>query len=134
MRAGATHSFRKVNEFLAVERDHRSTLRESDRDILESELDRVRSRYVSLNGRSHERAVRRNLVIGKFWFRVQWAALAFQVMVPGRIRRGPWSRLLASHRTHIRRSRILPHLVPRLGRRFSEGIVGQDRYWLDRTP
>lgn len=133
MRAGANHTFVKVNEFLAVERNHGSTLHETDGARLESELETVRARYVSLSGPAHEKAVRRNLIIAKIWYRVLWTMLAFQVMVPARIRRGPWSRLLATHRPVIRRSRILLHLVPRLGRRFAEDIVVPDRYWLDRA-
>ena len=50
MRATASHTFVKVNEFLSVERDHTGTIRESQAPILWPELDMVRSRYVKLSG------------------------------------------------------------------------------------
>jgi len=132
MRAGSVHRFRKVHEFLAVERDHQFTLRESDRDAVARELTGVRERYVSLSGPDHSRSERRNSLIARFWFRALRGLLAVQLIVPRKVRRGPWARLLSQQRPRIRLSQLLIQLVPRVGRIATDRIVGSDRYWLDR--
>ena len=53
MRAGGVHRFLRIWEFLAVERNHDTTLRASNSELLDTELRQVRSRYVRLEGTAH---------------------------------------------------------------------------------
>jgi glycosyltransferase involved in cell wall biosynthesis len=131
MRAGARQRFVKLNEFVAIERDHHSTLRELDAHALQAELETVRSRYAPAGRVPRLLAALRHLILSVWWYRLQWLAFAAQALLPRSVRRRPWSRLLSSG--HIRvRLRLVPLLlVQPHGRRFSHRIAHPSRYWLE---
>jgi hypothetical protein len=131
MRAGARHRFSKINEFLAVERIHDRTLRESHARQLASELDSVRSRYVKLGGVAYRRELRRYRLRSKLWFRVYLPLLAIQSLAPTGWRRGPWRRLLVTGRTKVDLARVVQMMIPRAGRRFGGVFLRPSRYWLE---
>lgn len=131
MRAGGRREFRKVNEFVAIERDHHQTLRASAERALNAELRDVRSRYVSLEGRRHEILLRRYQLRKRMWARVYWSIYLLESLLPRVLRRGPWSRFLNEGRTQISRTDALVMLIPRVGRRFWARAVHPSRYWLE---
>jgi glycosyltransferase involved in cell wall biosynthesis len=131
MRAGVRHRFLKVNEFLAVERNHSSTLRESRGQAVWAELDAVRSRFVRLGGPQHERRERWHGLRSRLWHRLYWSAFLFQASVPARFRRGPWTRFLGSGQTSVQRGRLLVRSIPRLGPRLVGRVLEPSRYWLE---
>jgi glycosyltransferase involved in cell wall biosynthesis len=142
MRAGEVCRFGKINEFLAVERDHATTLREvtaraagSDRPRgsdagFRDELEQVRARYVALSGELHEQAVKRHLRRARLWDKAYGLAFGLQAFIAPAIRRGPWSRLLVSGEPKVSRIKFLLSLVPRFGRRFRGRAIAPNRYWL----
>jgi hypothetical protein len=119
MRAGAHRRFVKVNEFLAVERNHAGTLREAVGDPLWEELQAVRSRYVSLSGERHVRLTRRYHERLVWWGRLYALTLLLQSFVPKGLRIGPWSRALNAGAIHVNRFRFLVHALP-----FSKRVPG----------
>jgi glycosyltransferase involved in cell wall biosynthesis len=131
MRAGDRHRFVKVNEFLAVERNHSSTLRESEGPAVSSELKAVRSHFVNLVGPRNDRRVRWHRARNRMWLGAYWLAFLVQTVVPTRLRQGPWKQFLGSAQVSVERRWILPRLIPALGRRFAEHIVRPSRYWLE---
>lgn len=122
MSAGQNYRFQKINEFLAVERNHAGTLRESLGLKVWPELRRLRESHVRLSGERHERMLRRHRVTERYYFRLYTMTLLFQSIVPRRLRRGPWSRTLAAG-LEFDRVRAALSLVPRLGHRLSGGNV-----------
>lgn len=131
MRTGDRYRFVKLNEFVAIERDHRSTLRESHREDLDAELRAVRSRYVRLRGLRHAVAVRRHVIRSMLWHRMYWMAFAVQNLLPEALRHGSWSRLVQSRQTRPRVFLVPLLLVQRHGRQFSMRLVEPSRHWLD---
>jgi len=131
MRAGALHKFLKLNEFLAVERNHSSTLRESEGSGVWGELEKVRSRYVLQEGRPHEKMMRRHRLSSRLWYRTYWLGLLIQSFVPKSVRRGPWTRLLAASGDDVRRARLLLRPIPRIGRAISGQVLRASRHWLE---
>ena len=143
MRAGASCRFAKVNEFLAIERDHAATLRETmaraagaphprgSDEGYRDELVRVRSRYVLLEGEEHTRALRRHALRARLWTRLYALAFSLLAIVPQPIRRGPWSRLLASGQPRIARLPLFFRQVPKLGRYFAGPAISASRDWLE---
>src|SRR6185369_5676723 len=107
MRVGERRRFLKINEFLAIERNHPGTLREDIGAPLWAELERVRSRYVSLTGVDHENRANRHAARHRWWERIYLLGFLLQAFVPGRIRRGPWSRLLNSGLVRVERLRLV---------------------------
>ena len=107
MRAGTRHRFLKIKEFLALERNHGSTLRQTVRAPLLSELERVRSRYVSLSGPEHTSSCLRHARRRAQWERAYKLGLLLQSLVPASVRRGPWSRLLNSRLVEVERVRYV---------------------------
>jgi glycosyltransferase involved in cell wall biosynthesis len=107
MRAGATHKFVKVDEFVAVERLHRTTLREAVGGPLWRELADARSRYVILTGPDHdlqyERHIeRRNSQLRRY----KWRMLV-QSFIPRSLRTGPWKNILNSGLIKVERLRYI---------------------------
>jgi glycosyltransferase involved in cell wall biosynthesis len=132
MRAGASCSFGKVHEFLAVERNHRGTLRESNDSRLQSELDGVRARYVTTSGAGHRARALLGGIQLRVWYRAYWALLLIQSSLPARVRRGWWRRFLAADGTRIRPLRVLAMLaIPVAGRRFGAAMIQPSRSWLE---
>ena len=79
MRAGSRCRFAKINEFLAIERDHESSLRESARLGLSRELERVRSRYVVLSGPRHHRQRRLHDLSTRINRRLSWTLILLEI-------------------------------------------------------
>lgn len=143
MRAGAGFRFVKINEFVAIERDHAGTLRETaaraagsssargSDEGLRSVLDNVRSRYIDLRGERHRRSLRRHLLRARVWTKLYGLGLALQSFIPSRIRRGPWSRLLATGEPRIARIPFFLMHLPRMGPRFAHRAIRASRYWLE---
>ena len=131
MRAGSSHTFRKINEFLAVERDHKATFRAAGREELLDELRRVRSRYVTLSGAEHRRAVTRHAIRIRLLYRAYWILLSVQSMLPVRARRASWRRLLDSDTTTINIRRVAGLFVPRRGPGFGSTLIRPSRFWLE---
>jgi glycosyltransferase involved in cell wall biosynthesis len=112
MRTGARRRFVKIPEFLAIERDHAGTLRESAAGALAAELGSVRSRYVSLEGPEHDRRVAEHERRLYRWWRRYSFGLFVQSLVPRFIRRGPWARTLNSGSLHLRRAPLIVRALP----------------------
>jgi hypothetical protein len=131
MRAGSSHRFRKINEFLAVERDHNATFRAAGREELLDELRRVRSRYVTLSGEEHRRAVTKHAIRIRLLYRAYWILLIAQSLLPVRVRRSSWRRLLESDTTSINLRRVVGLFVPRRGPGFGSTLIRPSRFWLE---
>jgi glycosyltransferase involved in cell wall biosynthesis len=131
MRAGATHRFVKVDEFLAIERDHAGTLRESVADQVWPEVDLVRRRYVRLEGRRHRLLLSRHRMRSRLYHRLYWAAFLVQSSLPERRRTSAWRHLLSSGHIDVDRRGLLVRMVPRIGPRIVHQVIGPSRYWLE---
>jgi glycosyltransferase involved in cell wall biosynthesis len=131
MRAGARHRFVKVNEFLAIERNHGATLREVQGSKLWPELTEARSRYVRMVGRAHNRKVLRHDIRSRLYYRAYWALFLLQASLPRRLRLSAWHRLLDTGQLEVHRVRLLLRMTPRLGRRLEGTVLGASRYWLE---
>ena len=112
MRAGDHRRFVKVPEFIAIERNHASTLREAVGGPLLAEIEEVRSRYVALTGDEHDRRLAAHARRSYLLWREYSLGLFFQSLIPSGLRRGPWSRLLNSGRIRIRRLPLLIRGLP----------------------
>jgi Glycosyltransferases involved in cell wall biogenesis len=112
MRTGAHRRFVKIPEFLAVERNHSSTLREAAGKALTDELGLVRGRYVRLAGEDHAQRLKAHERRSYDWWRVYSLGLFLQSFVPRQVRRGPWSRLLNSGTVRLRRMPLLVRALP----------------------
>ncbi len=129
MRVGEHHRFGKVNEFVAVERNHDQTLRESQASGIQAELELTRSRYVRVTGRQHQRRVRRHDVANRIWSRLYRLAFLAQSLVPTRLRRGPWRHYLAAAGDDVSRVDLALTQIPALG--LGRGrILHPNRRWL----
>jgi glycosyltransferase involved in cell wall biosynthesis len=131
LRLGArNHRFLKKHEFLAVARQHPDTLSLVHRSRVLEELGEIRRRHSLAPARARPwhrplDALRRPL-----WTRVYWIGLIVQSLVPTRIRRGPWSRLLGAGHTSISYAAVLLRPIPGLGRRVAGPLLRPNRYWL----
>jgi hypothetical protein len=128
MRAGARQTFAKVNEFLAVERRHGATLRESTGGAVWSELAAVRARYAPELSPARRSRYR---IRERLWFRTYWGALLVQSVIPKRFRVGPWSSYLNAGEAPLSRLRILAMLLPRVGRGQLARVMRPSRFWLE---
>jgi hypothetical protein len=131
MRAGASHRFAKVDEFLAVERNHGATLREMQADELWPELSSVRSRYVRMGGKRHEWMVWRHRARLRQYHKWYLARLLAQSVLPRPLRGAAWHHMLDSGHLEIRRLRLLLRITPILGRFVSGPVLEPGRYWLE---
>jgi glycosyltransferase involved in cell wall biosynthesis len=137
MRAGVRHRFVKVNEFLAIERNHPDTLREAVGSPLWAELDHVRSRYVTQHGLRHRVRVVLYRWRTKVWVRACYLAMGLQGLLPRRLRRGPWSRVMNSGHFGLSSHRLIFRSLPWLGRvkwldrKFHGDVVAPSRFWLE---
>jgi glycosyltransferase involved in cell wall biosynthesis len=131
MRSGASHRFVKVNEFLAVERNHDATLREALAEKVWPEVEQVRSRYVRLEGRRHRRLMLRHDVRSRLYYRLYWLLFLVQATLPPALRLPAWRRMLDSGHLEIHRLRLLLRMTPRLGRRLEGTVLAPSRHWLE---
>ena len=107
MRAGEQHAFVKVDEFVAVERLHRTTLREAIGEPLWRELAEARSRYVILTGPDHDREYARHAKWREGHIRKSRGRMMVQAFVPAGWRQGPWAHVLNSRTVHVERVRYI---------------------------
>lgn len=130
MRAGRQFRFAKVNEFLAVERDHASSLRESGASALSEELATVRARYATPTHRGPRKRMPGPANRERAWRRLYWLSFLVQSLTPAGIRRGPWSHFLAADKTDLIVPRVLQALLPGQGdMRFR--VMPPSRRWLE---
>lgn len=130
MRAGATQRFSRIDELVAIERNHRLTIREQQHGAIRSELESVRSRYVSLSGPRHRVALLRHAVRSWAWRRLPWVTMAVQAMRPSGRRHGRWARMLESGQPQIRWPLVPLKVLPIVSRRVSR-VLRPSRYWLE---
>jgi glycosyltransferase involved in cell wall biosynthesis len=130
MRGASRCTFSKVNELLAVERNHAGTLRATGTRALIDELDRVRSRYVLLRGPRHHVANARN--VRREWLleRVYYLMLLIQSRLPTRMRRDSWSRFLAADGSTLDAAAVLRLLLPKQPG-VRERVLAPSRRWLE---
>ena len=128
MKAGATHRFRKVDEFLAVERDHSATQRAAGSAVWD-ELITVRSRYLRAGARPGPD--RRSVFRERIWRRLYAVAFVAQATMPPWLRISAWRRLLDAPGFRFSRMRLLLRTVPYIGRRFAGRVIVSDRGWLE---
>ena len=123
MRAGSAHKFVKVNDVLAIDREHGDSLRQTGAKALDEELMRVRSRYVRLQGDGHDRMTRRHRIrVAMFrrWYGIRFAAQAF---LPRRLRGRSWTRFLALPGVGVSPVWALISQIPKVGWRHVDRAV-----------
>jgi len=130
MRAGATHRFSLIHELVAVERNHRLTIREQRHDEIVAELESVRGRYVALSGPYHRAAVARHSLRTWVWRRLPWFTMAAQRLRPPSRRRGPWARMLNWGHPQVRWHLVPLKMIPFVSRRVPR-VLRPSRYWLE---
>jgi glycosyltransferase involved in cell wall biosynthesis len=132
LRLGAQgRRFLKVNEVLAVARQHPETLSLKHLPRVIQELAEIRAKHAPRSRTSWltERVgdpLRRPL-----WTRAYWLGLIAQSVVPDRIRRGPWSQFLGAGKTRISYLAVLLRPIPGLGRRVAGPLLRPSRNWLN---
>jgi GT2 family glycosyltransferase len=132
LRLGRERKLLRVDEFLAVERDHGEAKRFSDAPILAAEARRAREAHDNVPLWTR----RAGLVWGRFraWWarRVLWLRLvkASQAHEQGTAR--PWGHFLTASRLSLPPVRILLGQVPWLGPRLASGSITTGVDWLDR--
>ena len=127
MRVGERQRFHKVNEFLAVERDHAGTLRLSTEDGVWDELCRVRARYAAGN----QLSARLRALRARALFRRDWLLLLLHSSLPRPIDRGPWARMIASGHLMLSPASTLAMMVPLVGGGYRRRALAPSRHWLD---
>lgn len=130
MRTSKRRRFVKVDEFLAIERNHGKTLRAEQMDALWSELASVRGRYVQTYGLGHRVASAshrlRMAITGRAY--LAWFLVRSTLRVGAG--RGPWSRYRtarpAAIRWHLLPLRLIPGMAARRPR-----VIEPSRFWLE---
>ena len=129
LRMGRDRQYLKVDELLAIERDHDQTKRSSQWASLMRESETARSRV------DHSPMIvrRGGLVAGRFrawwWRRIAWARFAREV---ARGRPSPprrWARYLAASRVRISVVRLIAAQVPWIGRHALPGSISSGVDW-----
>ena len=122
MRIGECYRAYKVDEVLAIERDHPQAKRLAQEQSLHDELNKVRARYVQMDGISHHSHALADKVYSRFLWR--YRLLRFLYMhfranqrPEGQVG-GSWSHFTRSDTVIVSRSRALANLIPYLGRLF----------------
>ena len=130
MAAGEKHRFVKVNEFIAVERNHLGTLRESTSGAVWEELLSVRAHYVHLTGVEHQ--IRRKVhgLRRRLWHRAYWTAIAVQATLPRAVRASPWRSFLNAT-PEVLVPTILVRTIPFIGGRIAPVVIRPSRRWLE---
>ena len=132
MRAGQSHRFHKVYEFLAVERIHAQTLREATEGGVWRELDDVRRRYVDFDGRLHQQRLRQYRYLSRFWRRLHFLAFTPQWVVAPLLGRGPWSRFISADEAGAPIWRLVGMQIPLLNRMVKPKVLNASRQWLEQ--
>jgi glycosyltransferase involved in cell wall biosynthesis len=128
LRLGPGTAYLKIDEVLAVERDHPDAKRSAQWDALIRESQVARARV----DRSPAVVRRAGLVVGRFraWSARRVAWLRFLRAARGRGNAsGPWIRYLHSSRLRVSAWRIVVAQTPWLGRRLSSGSTHSGVDW-----
>ena len=127
MRIGGCFMAHKVDEVLAIERDHAQAKRMAQTQALEEELYQVRSRYVQLDGTRHHVHALADKVYFRFLVRYHLLRFLYKYF---RARKRPegqgdgsWSHFMRSDTVIVSRRRALAILIPFLGRIFSKDLL-----------
>ena len=107
MRAGESHRFQKVDEFIAIERLHRTTLREAVGGPLWRELADARSRYVVLAGPEHDANYEHHVKWRDVQMRQYKWRMLLQSLTPRNWRRDAWKSVLNSGLVDVERFRYI---------------------------
>lgn len=127
MRAGARHRFVKVDEVLAIERNHEATLREQQASAVALELAAVRARFGRESGRSDLVLRLRNQVS----LAANLLRFGLQASLFARLRGGAWRELLNARRGDIRTRWIPVRLIPVFGRRVDDRLLRPASTWVE---
>lgn len=133
MRASERFRFHKVDELLAVERDHGDTLRTTGAGALALELAAVRSRHVTTSGIGHRVAHVRNVRVAQVRERFYALAFLLQSRLPRGHRFAPWRRFLDADEPALRASTALRLLLPRQTE-YLYDVMNPSRRWLEPEP
>ena len=129
MRMGARHRFAKVDEFLAVERNHASTLRLLRHDELLAEIELVRTRYVRTSGARHKIALGWHRLRFASFRRYYWIRFILAAKLTRSESSARWAGLLGSDWFTVSTSKAVVALVPRLARRAATDVVRPRPEW-----
>lgn len=133
LRIGPDRRFVKVDELLAIERDHDDTKRSSQWDQLMSESVAIRNRV----DRGSPPRRRLGLIAGRFraWWarRVDWARFARETRRSRRAPSRPWARFLGASHLRLSYGRLVVTQLPWLGRRIAAGSLHSGVDWLHRS-
>jgi glycosyl transferase family 2 len=132
MRTGAQYRYRKINEFLAIQREHAGTLRSTDPRVW-TELATVRERYAHDAGSTTAFGRRVEAASHRLRFRAIWSAFLMQALLPQRLRLRQWSRLLNHGRVAVSRKACARLAIPVVARGAEAPVFLADRYWLDQA-
>jgi glycosyltransferase involved in cell wall biosynthesis len=129
MRAADRQTFVKVNEFIAIERDHTGTIRQRLGQDLAAELSAVRGRYVRLAGWHHRARLIHHWLRTSYWRWVHRTLFVFQSVFR---RRQPssWPRFIGSGGLEIKWHLVPLCLLPNLGGRRPR-LIRSTRDWLE---
>ena len=123
LRIGERHPGRKIDEVLAVQRDHPAAKRFAQGEALADELAEIRARYPTpgrIAGQlaRAEAGLRRRALTGAFLAKA----------LTGRTE-GPWSRFLGEPavRQSVSPVRLAATALPVVGKRFAPGAIGRSR-------
>jgi SAM-dependent methyltransferase len=132
LRMGPHRAFARVDEVLAIERDHGTTQRSRQWDLLMTESARARARAGA--GTAGQRRV--GLVVERFraWLsrRVLWARFALATTGAADRRRGWWQRFRGAQSIDFAFARSLAAQLPWLGRRVAPGTLTSSVDWIAR--
>lgn len=126
MRAGRHHRFSKIEEFLAVERDHALAQRYRTSQSVWDELTRVRARYVKRSRRRDRLRWRLRRAIFNRYYMLSYVMRS----ATGR-RTGAWSNMIATRSLRWSWPQVLLNLVPRIGPAIAGSPLARDRRWLE---
>ena len=133
MRLGEKRRFHKIDEVLAIERDHPGTLRAAQASSLEAELSVVRQRYVTLGGAGHRlRQARHRLRLAalrrRYWLR--FALAAWGSRAAGQ---RAWGQFLGVPGLRVSAPMMLAHQIPFVGPSLEDRVLHGTPYlpeWL----
>jgi hypothetical protein len=132
MRTGARYRYQKINEFLAIQREHAGTLRSTDPRVW-TELATVRARYAHDAGSTTALGRRVDAASHRLRFRAIWSAFLMQAVLPQRFRLTQWSQLLNDGRVAVSRKACARLAIPVIARGAEAPVFLANRYWLDQA-
>ena len=127
MRIGAHFRGYKVNEVLAIERNHTGAKRFAQGEKLHRELDQVRSRYIRQRGLGYRAQRIGDRIYGFLWRRYYLLRFLYADFkapsTSGYENAIPWGHFAASKVARVSRVRALATFLPFAGRPFAQKMV-----------